>query len=260
MPSFFQIKTFISYWLDAVDEHSLHSPFFYDFFTLVIKAKGNEQQFHSFEIERKKYLKSDLTIEVLDLGAGSQIKSNTRRKIADIARTSLSSPKYAHLYVRISKYFNCVNILELGTSLGITTLYLAKTSGTRVTTFEGSSEIATLAKASFKEVAATNIILIEGNIDTTLPSFLIDSIKIDMVFIDAHHRYASTLRYFQQLSQKAHHQTIIIIDDIHYSAEMEKAWHEVRHHPLVYGSIDLYRCGILFFDPSLNKQHFVMQF
>jgi hypothetical protein len=27
---------------------------------------------------------------------------------------------------------------------------------------------------------------------------------------------------------------------------------------LVYGSIDLYRCGILFFDPALNKQHFIL--
>jgi hypothetical protein len=57
-----------------------------------------------------------------------------------------------------------------------------------------------------------------------------------------------------------HYKSALIIDDIHQSPEMEKAWKEIQQHALVYGSIDLYRCGIVFFDPSLNKQHVVLQF
>jgi hypothetical protein len=47
------------------------------------------------------------------------------------------------------------------------------------------------------------------------------------------------------------------MDDIHRSPEMEQAWKEIRTDTVVYASIDLYHCGILFFDTNLNKQHFV---
>jgi hypothetical protein len=77
--------------------------------------------------------------------------------------------------------------------------------------------------------------------------------------MDANHHYEPTLKYFNWLLPVIHSMSIIIMDDIHYSAEMEKAWEEIKNHEQVHASIDLFRCGILFFDPSLNKQHVVLQ-
>ena len=77
--------------------------------------------------------------------------------------------------------------------------------------------------------------------------------------MDANHRYEPTVNYFNSLLRVIHTKSIIIMDDIHYSEEMEKAWKEIKNHELVHASIDLFRCGILFFDPSLNKQHVVLQ-
>jgi predicted O-methyltransferase YrrM len=204
-------------------------------------------------------LDSTHVVDVVDLGAGSQKLNGTRRKISDIAATSLSSEKYSKLYARMVSHFQCRNIVELGTSLGINALYLASGGG-HVTTFEGSPEIVGFAKSSVEFQGAANITIQEGNIDKTLPSFLQRSEKIDLVFMDANHRYEPTLRYAGWLLNKLHEQSIVILDDIHASAEMEMAWHDLRKHSLVYGSADLYRCGILFFDPSLNKQHVVLQF
>jgi hypothetical protein len=59
--------------------------------------------------------------------------------------------------------------------------------------------------------------------------------------------------------KKVHPNSIIIIDDIHYSPEMAAAWKVIKNHRLVYASADLFRCGIVFFDPSLNKQHVILQ-
>jgi predicted O-methyltransferase YrrM len=259
VPTFFQIKTFLSYWLEAVDEHSLHSPFFFDFQRNVVKHKS-EKSYAEFEGLRAKLKNDKREITVQDLGAGSRYHSSSKRKISEIASTSLSPSKYASLYNRLINNYKAKNIVELGTSLGINTLYLSDNDDTKVITFEGVPEIAEIARTTFEFAKAKNIKLIEGEIDTTLPAFLNTASKIDFVFIDANHRYDPTLKYFEWLLRKIHPQSIIAIDDIHYSPEMEKAWHALKLNTMVYGSVDLYRCGILFFDPSLNKQHVVLQF
>ncbi|MCW5912649.1 MAG: SAM-dependent methyltransferase, partial [Cyclobacteriaceae bacterium] len=69
--------------------------------------------------------------------------------------------------------------------------------------------------------------------------------------------HTPTTRYFELLAKRIQTKGIIALDDIYHSPEMAKAWHELRRHPLVYGSVDLFRCGLLFFDPVLNRQHYV---
>lgn len=258
MPHFFRVKTYLNYWLDAVNEHSLHSPFLYDLYEKVIKAETHS--FPDLENLRAKLLEDHREIEVNDLGAGSKHSSHPKRLISDIARNSLSEERFSALYLRLARHIDAKNIIELGTSLGINTLYLAKQKESHVYTFEGSESIADIAEISFEFGLAKNIELIRGNIDNTLYSNLSRMPKADLVFMDANHQYVPTKKYFEWLLMKIHHKSILILDDIHDNPEMERAWRELRKHDLVYVSIDLYRCGILFFDPSLNKQHVVLQF
>jgi predicted O-methyltransferase YrrM len=159
------------------------------------------------------------------------------------------------LLSRLVIYSNAKQIIELGTSMGITTLYLAKQMDTHVSTFEGNPALVSIAQTNFEYFNKSNIDLIEGNIDKSLPDFLQTNRTIDFVLMDANHRYEPTLNYVHQLAPRMSNTGIIVVDDIYHSAEMAKAWHEIRMHELVYGSIDLFRCGILFFDSSLNKQH-----
>lgn len=248
----------MNYWLDAVNEHSLHSPFLYDLYEKVIKAET--ESFPDIESLRAKLLEDHREIEVTDLGAGSKHTPHPKRLISEIAKNSLSESKFSALYLRLARHINAKTIIELGTSLGINTLYLAKQKDSHVFTFEGSDSIADIAEISFEFGSANNIELIRGNIDTTLYSNLSRMPKADLVFMDANHQYAATKKYFEWLMMKIHHKSILILDDIHDNPGMERAWRELRKHDLVYVSIDLYRCGILFFDPSLNKQHVVLQF
>lgn len=260
MPTLFQLKSYLTYWLDAVDEHSLHSPFFFDLHTKVVTTAIDKEGYQPYEALRGKLLDNQQTIAIADPGAGSIPLKGNLRKVADIAATSITPQKYSALYARIIRHFGCKHIVELGTSFGINALYLASAPGARVTTFEGSRAIASIAQTTFGFAQAQNIRLVEGNIDTTLPAYLLDSPKVDLAFIDANHRYEPTLRYANGLIRKAHSKSMLIVDDIHYSPEMEKAWKVLKQHELVYASADLFRCGILFFDPSLNKQHVVLQF
>lgn len=258
---FFQLKSYLNYWLDAVDEYSLHSPFLYDFYTSVVKKKDVHPGIASLKFIRKNFEQDHRFIHVTDFGVGSQHLKSSLRKISDIALTSSSPEKYSRLYTRILHHFHCTYILELGTSLGINTLYLAKADdSSQVVTFEGSPETAAIARTLFDTNKARNIRLIEGNIDHVLPPYLLSTEKIDFAFMDANHRFGPTVQYFEWLVTKIHHRSIIILDDIHYSPEMAKAWKAIQKHDLVFGTVDLFRCGIIFFDPALGKQNVVLQF
>ncbi len=256
----FQVKSFIRYWLTAVDHHSLHSPFLFDFYTKVILPKIDQQQFSTIEQVRNQLVKDDRSIPLQGFGAGSKHFTEQHRKVSDIAKTSLTPAKYARLYWAIANYVDAKSIVELGTSLGVNAAYLAKKNDAQIFTFEGEPEIANIARSAFEILNLTNIELIEGNIDHTLPNYLNKTETIALAFLDANHQLASTLRYVDAFIKKINPKSVLILDDIHQSVGMEKAWETVKSNPLVYGSIDLYRCGIVFFDPSLNKQHVVLQF
>jgi predicted O-methyltransferase YrrM len=252
----------VRYWLDAVDEHSLHSPFFYDLYTRILRPKHTDAQaYQGIEQLRHTLMADQRNIPRSTFGAGSvALKGQAAPTVASIARTSLTPPAYLAAYARLIQHLQLHTIAELGTSLGISTLYLAHTPGTTVTTFEGSPHIADTARSTFEFAGAKNIKLIEGNIDTTLPLWLQTTRTVDLAFVDANHRYEATLRYFNWLLPKLHVRSVVIFDDIHYSAEMEQAWNDIKAHKLVHGTADLYRCGLAFLDPSLNRQHFVLQF
>jgi predicted O-methyltransferase YrrM len=221
-------------------------------------VKGKPRPIADIEKLRKKLSADHREITVKDLGSKSS--RSPKRTISSIARNSLSPVKFSLLYNRIIDRYDHKCVIELGTSLGVNTLYLAQHKNSKVTTFEGSDEIATLAEITFDFAHASNISVVRGNIDKTLPDFLQTIRKVDFALIDANHTYEATLRYFNLLLPRTHEKSVVVIDDIHYSGEMEKAWNEIRASKLVHSSADLYRAGILFFDPSLNKQHVILQF
>ena len=240
-----------------MDEHSLHSPFFFDLYTRHIRPAVHPEEFIHIENLREKLLADHRTISVEDFGSSQQRRA--QRNISYIARTTLSNWRFSAIYCRLARAWNARCIVELGTAFGINTLYLAEKQDASVTTFEGSSAIADIAALTFEFAGKENIYLIRGNIDKSLPAFLQTVRRVDIAFLDANHRYDPTLKYFEWLVRKMNEKSIVIVDDIHRSPEMEDAWRVIKNHRLVYGTADLYRCGIVFFDPSLNKQHVILQ-
>lgn len=257
MSTFFQFKSLVTHWLDKVDDHSVHSPFYFDFYNTAVKAKSHDKKFEPIEEMRKRLLKNDSALHVTDLGSKSPHFNGSTRKISRVAATSLSPQKYCALYYRIAEYLKSERILELGTSFGITTLYLSAKEKTKVFTFEGNPDIIGVAQTNFEFFERKNIKIIEGNLDSSLSDFLQDPTRIDFVLMDANHRYQPTIQYFNLLCRRMSDKGVIVVDDIHQSSEMERAWEEMKDHDLVYGSIDLFKCGLLLFDLSLTKQHFV---
>lgn len=265
MYSRFQIaKKYASFYIQASSGkgHGVHSPFVFDFITHVLRKHNSHPAFHIIENYRKELKRSKTILSVEDFGAGSNLSKGAKRKVSDIAKHSLKRPKYARLLHRIASYYHCKNIVEMGTSLGTTTAYLATaSSGPLVTTLEGAKEIAAIAKKFFLENHFENIRLLEGNFSNTIPEVLRTLTKIDLLFADGNHRKEPTLEYFDTFLTKAGNDSIFIFDDIHWSKEMEEAWKIICEHPAVTMSIDLFFAGIVFFKKEfLVKQHFSLRY
>ncbi|MBX7125891.1 MAG: class I SAM-dependent methyltransferase [Cyclobacteriaceae bacterium] len=256
MSRLFPIQSYLRHWLNAVDEHSIHSPYFFELYLSLLKSDWVPDQAADYEKLRQHLLGQSLEVTVTDYGSGAKGDGTHKRILSEIAATSLAPAKWAGLYARIIRRCEPAVAIELGTSLGVTSLYLGARKATRVFTFEGSPGTAQIALTNFESLEASNISLVEGPIEETLPDFLQNHRRIDFALLDANHRYAPTRQYFEWLAHRATDKSVFIVDDIYRSAEMARAWDEIRLHPLVYGSVDLFRCGLVFFDPALNRQHF----
>lgn len=261
-------KKYIHYLLTASNGkgHGIHSPFVFDFVTKLLNDKKKYPAYAEIE-QMRSMLKSDkniLTIE--DFGAGSRTSATKKRSVSSIASTALKPRKYAQLMYRMVQYFPVGNIVELGTSLGVTTSYLAKARPeARVTTFEGAPAVAAVAKKNFTQLALNNITQKLGNFDLTLPEYL-QSVqekneKLDFIFIDGNHREDPTIQYFKELLPYAHNDTVMIFDDIHWSEGMEKAWQYIQSDSAVTLTIDLFFIGIVFFRKEQKEpEHFQIRF
>lgn len=257
-------KKYLHYYFTASNGkgHGIHSPFVFDFVKNVLNDNKHYLCYKTVELLRARLLHDSRLIAVQDMGAGSAITTGRQRKISAIARHAVKPKKFGQLLFRIIRYYQPRTIIELGTSLGITTSYLALASpSSSVITLEGASTVADIAKQQFKKLSLNNIQLREGDFNDTLLSSLSELETIDFAFIDGNHRKQPALQYFQMLSAKINNASILIFDDIHWSAEMEEAWEIIKADPLVTLSIDLFFIGLIFFRNDFKiKQHFVINF
>jgi predicted O-methyltransferase YrrM len=255
---------YLQYFLTASNGkgHGVHSPFVFEFITKVLNDKTQYPCYKTIEQLRTQLKRDDTLLTLEDFGAGSRVHTSYSRKVSEIATSSLKPKKFSQLLYRIVKFYNSTNILELGTSLGITTAYLASTNANnKVITMEGAKEVAAVARKNFRQLQLKNIDIIEGNFDSNLSTALNDLSSVDFAFIDGNHRKEPTIKYFEQLLSKTNNNSILVFDDVHWSKEMEDAWEYIKQHSETTLSIDLFFIGIVFFrQEQLEKQHFTIRF
>lgn len=240
----------------------MHSPFVFEFITKVLNDDRHFYAYQAIENIRQLMLLEQKELLIEDFGAGSRVKKENTRKICDIARSSLKPKKFGQLLFRIVDHYSPATILELGTSLGITTAYLASAKeGISVTTMEGAKTVAAVAKQNFEKLRLNNIGMVEGNFDETLSPVVAQLKSIDLAFVDGNHRYEPTVRYYRELLPAVHEYSVLIFDDIHWSKEMEQAWEAIKADDAVTLSIDLFFIGLVFFRKEHKaKQHFTIRF
>ena len=236
------------------------SPLAKDIAQYIIYNNHPYYHFETIESIRNNLLQSKQKIEVSDLGAGSKKFKNNKRQIRHLVKYNASSKYQGEVLSRLVSYFKPKNIIELGTSLGLGTLYLAlPDSKTAVHTIEGCPNLTKLAQQNFKIAGANNIVSHIGSFQQKLPEILNFIDQVDFVYFDGHHDYQATVNYFSHCCNKTKDMAVFVFDDIYWSEGMAKAWSEIKEHPATSLSFDFLRFGITIMNISDFKEHYVIK-
>lgn len=251
------VKRFLRFYWQAQTKHNVHSPFVSSLIEEVIEDDRIYYDFGALERLRMVLEQDKTMLPVTDLGAGSRVNNNTSRSISSIAKTAVSPQWQGEFLFRLIHYLQPRNRLELGTSLGISSLYqYIPLRNAPLYTLEGCPSIAQVAAKNFQKLKAKHIHQYIGDFKDTLPNALQKLQQLDYVFIDGNHQMEPTLSYFNQCLEYSHNNTIFVLDDIHWSEGMEAAWEAVKAHPTVTLSIDLFYMGLIFIQKEqTEKQH-----
>jgi predicted O-methyltransferase YrrM len=261
--SYYTIKKYLNYRLFSAHKrgHGIHSPFVFDLIEKVFRNKTAPTVVLDIEALRKKLNSDKRVISVTDMGAGSKRIKGNLRKISDIARFSSVPPKYGRLLTAMAASFGDTGILELGSSLGISTMYLAAgQKDGRVYTIEGCPATLSVARENFGHCGFTAIRSYSGSFDEMIPEFCDEGLIPGIVFIDGDHRKESVIRYFEKAKEFTGDKSVIIFDDIHTSAEMGEAWEEIKRDKKISITIDILRFGIVFFRGGMTRSDYVIRY
>ncbi|MBX2971754.1 MAG: hypothetical protein KF797_01510, partial [Flavobacteriales bacterium] len=175
-----RIGSYLGHLVRARTRHGVHSPFVYDLITHVLRPTSDLPEFKAIEALRAELLESEQTIRVNDLGAGSKrlpagstVLDKPARAVSDIAKTALKPASEAQLLFRLARYFEVRKVLELGTSFGLTTLYLTLGADEgAVHTIEGCPQTMRIAQHHFDHLKLPNIHPVLGSFRSKLPEIL----------------------------------------------------------------------------------------
>lgn len=235
--------------------HGVHSPFAYRLCEEVFYNPNTFYDFKILNIIRNGLLTDETELIVEDLGASSRAFKDRKRKVKDIAKKGISTQEQSELLYRLLNFLNPSVTIELGTSLGLNSLYLAKVNPhNRVISIEGNSSLYNFAKRLSSKNKVQNIQFINALFDDAFPKVLEDLPQVDVFYVDGNHTYKATIDYFRLALQKKHNGSVFIFDDIYWSKEMSKAWEEIKAHPSVTLSIDTFSMGLIFFREEIKTK------
>jgi predicted O-methyltransferase YrrM len=228
--------------------HGIHSPFVFDLVSRVFRNKIDPDIVCSIERIRKQMISDQRLIVINDLGSGSYKMKSKKRRVSDITRYSSVPGKYGVLLANMSLEFGKPLIIEFGTSVGISTMYLAAVCpDAMVYTMEGCPEISKIASENFNKAGLKNIRIFTGSFEKIIPEIKNENTCPGLVFIDGNHRKEPLIDYFNHMADISGNNTVIIIDDIYCSKEMGEAWNEITLNEKVSLTIDINRMGLVFF-------------
>lgn len=241
----------------------IHSPFVYNFYRNILINNRNDANLKRIKKARKSLKRSGRFLYTRDYGTGGGTEVYHYWLSINTAVKDMSiSHKYGKILYFLIKHYSITNILEIGTGVGVSTLYMAMGNpSATIRTIEGCPQKAQFARELFCRFGFNQITVLTGNFDDMIPSVLrhIDY-PLGLIYVDGNHRKASTLKYFEMVLSNAPNDCIIVFDDIHWSKEMTNAWEAIKNNDKVTATIDLFRLGIVFIKKELSKQNFIIRY
>jgi len=252
---------YLKHRLKAKTRHGVHSPFAYRLVDKVIYDFHAKKVYSDIEKLRSELLLDVRCINITNLRAGSLLNNNKQKKVGTLARNTLKPARVAQLIHRLATDVKPENIIALGTCFGIVTAYLAKAApNARVINIEECPETAAITLENLKKLQITNTEFLVGDFDEILPNIISVIPLLDLVYIDGNHRKEATLNYFKWCLPKLGENSLMIMDGIYRSQHMKDTWKQIKAHPEVSVTIDLFQIGLVFVKKAQAKEDFFIRF
>lgn len=227
--------------------HGVHSPFVYNLITKVIEERCLYYRFQDIELLRKQLLHKEEVI--------------AKQTIAAIVKREAIKPKHGALLFRLTNYFRPEKILQIGSSMGLSTLYLSSYKpGLTCISLEDTPEYASISQWVYEKGARTSIDLRIGDYKQLLPGILEEMDTLDFVFFKLRKKQEEELRIFQECLHYITDQTVFVFEGIRTSRRMRDCWKQVCAHEKTTVCLDLFSMGIVFFNPKLHKRVYNVYF
>ena len=193
---------------------------------------------------------SGILIDMYTHGACSN-RISRHKTLSSIVRRSSVSTSQGRILFRLSRTCRPAKIIELGTSAGISALYLALGSpGSEVITVEGNTHLAEISSGFFNRNKIRNIKVMNTTFNIALDDLksqgIFDTEGLKLVFVDGDHSYQPVLRYYTFLKDNLLPPYILAFHDIYWSSEMKKSWDYIVRSAGKCNTADLFSMGIVF--------------
>lgn len=251
------VHLWLDYLIRCKGPNRIHSPFVYDLYFHHILERRAYYAFGNLDRIRERLLACEDVLDGEDFGAGRF----AQRKVTAVASKALQPRLEAELLFRLVNYFKPQTMAELGTSLGLTTLYLHFARKSAVLhTFEGHSGTADFAERLFAQQDASSIRLHRGAFADTLPELIAEGVQLDFVLLDGDHRFEPVLQNATLLKPALGDGSVVVVDDIRWSAGMWKAWKALCADPFWELKLDLGKLGLLIRRKAQTPEQFVLRY
>lgn len=236
----------------------VHSPFVFHLITKVIEEKCLYYCFYDIELIRKQFLFREERV-----GCPHRRRKGILQQCAvgEIVRREGIRPPHGALLFRLTNYFKPKHILQVGTSVGFSTLYLtAYAKGLQCITLENVAPFADLARQVFEKAGCTFVDLRVGAYNALLPAALEEMKRLDFVFFNTLEDEEDVAGLFNQCLAHVHNDTVFVCEGIQTTPRMRAFWKRVCGLPEVTVTLDLYSVGIILFNKKLHKRNYIVYF
>ena len=248
----YQLKSYFNFIFSATNQHGVHSPFVYQLVTKCFYNRKNRPEYRKIGEYRKDLFQEVQKVEIQP-NCSTFFKANTY-KVSKLAKVYATSWKRSKFLTRLIDYLEFKSVLEIGTQMGVRTSCFASNKNCEIVTIDNCKETQKIAREKLEKHEFSNIEFCRQ--EFIQEEISVDRKKIDCFFISNTRKKESTLHLFEEALKKIHNDSLVIMEGLHWSKEMNQAWEEIKVNKNVTVTIDTFYLGLVFFRKEQNKEHF----
>lgn len=248
-----RIWIYLDFYAKADTIYRIHPPFLYH---LLRKTFDRTRIFYDFDLLWQIRDKLKRSHEKIPDSSFSIRHGQHHLSLAQFSKKALHPPEDLHQLYRLVQFLKPQRILELGAGPGLSSSCLALANAVgMVSSIDGNPYFGKISNEIFRDFQIKNAQFIVAEFDSYFSHSADQS--FDFVMLDGDHRYEAVLKNLKMIRDRIQERSCVVVDDIHWSSGMYRAWKELRETSGASCTLETTRWGILFFNPNLTPGHYI---